>query len=112
MSKIKNPHTDKLTSAIMVAGDSELENQIGVANGFPRINLEKDEMIILEDVANVLGSRVGDEIEVQYDIFQSAVKQLANVKKVLFHFDEFKATLKKDQTQSEALLDYFDMDTS
>lgn len=44
----------------MVAGDSDLENDIEVAKGFPMINLKEDEMIILQDVLDVLELRSGD----------------------------------------------------
>lgn len=40
LSKITNPKDpDQVTSAIMIAGDSKLENEIGVALGFPQIEL-------------------------------------------------------------------------
>ena len=47
LSKLSNPLSSKTTSAIMIAGDSALENQIGVSNGFPKVTLEKNEVIIL-----------------------------------------------------------------
>ena len=44
----------------MVAGDSNLENSVKVAKGFPMVNLEEDEMIILQDVLDVLELKKGD----------------------------------------------------
>ncbi len=38
----------------MVAGDSILENQIGVAKGFPQLTLNQSEAIILQDILDVL----------------------------------------------------------
>jgi hypothetical protein len=56
------------TSAIMVAGNSLLENQIGVANGFPKINLKRGEIIMMKDVLDVLGVKEGDYIEATYEV--------------------------------------------
>jgi hypothetical protein len=54
LSKVVNHKTGQSTSAIMVAGDSQLENEIGVAKGFPLIDLQQDEIIMLQDVLDVL----------------------------------------------------------
>ena len=53
----------------MVAGDSQLENEIGVAKGFPLIDLQQDEIIMLQDVLDVLQLKKGDSVEIHYDIF-------------------------------------------
>jgi hypothetical protein len=52
----------------MVAGNSLLENQIGVANGFPKINLKRGEIIMMKDVLDVLGVKEGDYIEATYEV--------------------------------------------
>ena len=53
----------------MIAGDSKLENEIGVALGFPRIELKRSEIVLLQDVLDVLGLKEGDKVDIQYDIF-------------------------------------------
>ena len=48
LSKVSNPKYPKqVTSAIMIAGDSKLENEIGVALGFPKAELKRSEVIVL-----------------------------------------------------------------
>ena len=89
LSKVVNTNTKKQTSAVMVAGDSSLENSIGVAHGFPQLELGQDEVIMMQDVMEVLELRVGDEIEISFDLFQAAVSELAKLKKILFSFEEF-----------------------
>ena len=89
LSKVINPASAESTSAIMVAGDSQLENQIGVAKGFPLVDLQQDEIIMLQDVLDVLQLKKGDEVEIHYDIFQSAVSDLAKLKKILFDFRSY-----------------------
>ena len=74
LSKVKSQKLDNLgsneegspsiTSAIMIAGDSTLENDIGVAHGFPQLNLERGEIIILQDILDVLGLEEGDTVEI------------------------------------------------
>ena len=107
LSKIVNQKTRKQTSAIMVAGDSVLENQIGVSIGFPKIDLEQDEMIMLADVAEVLDLNNGDSVEVQYDLFQAAVSDLAKFKNILFNFQEYSKLNRDFDTQSQAFLKMF-----
>ena len=41
---------------------------------------------MLADIAEVLGFNDGDTVEVQYDVFQAAVSDLAKFKKILFNF--------------------------
>ena len=40
LGKLSSLDGQKKTSALMVAGDSKRENKIGVANGFPKIDLK------------------------------------------------------------------------
>ena len=50
----------------MFAGNSEAENAIGIANGFPKIELERGEIIILQDVLDVLDLGEGDTVSIHY----------------------------------------------
>ena len=74
----------------MVAGDSQLENQIGVARGFPQIELQRDEVIVLQDMLDVLQLKEGDTVEIHYDLFQAASNDLTKIKKILFDFENYK----------------------
>jgi hypothetical protein len=69
LSKIENRVNSKSTSAIMVAGNSKLENEIGVANGFPNMDLKQDEIMLVKDVTDVLGLKEGDQVEISFDLF-------------------------------------------
>ena len=53
----------------MVAGNSKLENEIGVANGFPNMDLKQDEIMLVKDVTDVLGLKEGDQVEISFDLF-------------------------------------------
>lgn len=53
----------------MIAGNSKLENEIGIASGFPKIELQRGEIIILQDVLDVLNLGEGDEVTIHYDLF-------------------------------------------
>jgi len=70
LSRVVNKNTinedgiNPITSAIMIAGDSKLENEIGVGNGFPQIDLARGEIIILQDILDVLGVNEGETIEI------------------------------------------------
>ena len=64
----------------MIAGDSQLENQIGIAKGFPTEELGEGEIIVLQDILDVLGLAPGDSVEVQIDVLQTAVSDLAKLK--------------------------------
>jgi hypothetical protein len=65
LSKVSNPKYPKqVTSAIMIAGDSKLENEIGVALGFPKAELKRSEVIVLQDVLDVLGLKEGDKVDI------------------------------------------------
>ena len=44
---------------------------------------------MLQDVLDVLHLRKGDEVEIHFDIFQSAVSDLAKLKKILFDFKAY-----------------------
>ena len=76
----------------MIAGDSKLENEIGVALGFPQIELQRSEVVVLQDVLDVLGLKDGDTVDIQYDMFQAAVSDLSTIRKILFDFDHLKNT--------------------
>lgn len=39
-------HKDKDIDSILVLGDSELENRLGVAKGFPNVTLSRNDIII------------------------------------------------------------------
>ena len=73
----------------MFAGNSEAENAIGIANGFPKIELERGEIIILQDVLDVLDLGEGDTVSIHYDLFQAAVTDLSRLKLILFDFKAF-----------------------
>jgi hypothetical protein len=111
LSKIRNLETNKLTSAVMVAGDSKLETQIGMSKGFPEIELGQDEVIMLDDMLEVLGLKPGDTFEIQFDLFQSAVAQLAKFKQVLFKFKDYASQTGDESKQSEAFMKLLEMDT-
>ena len=52
----------------MIAGDSLHERKIGHAPGFPIRQLKRHEAITTNDVMNVLGAKIGDEISVSVSI--------------------------------------------
>ena len=79
----------------MIAGDSNLENEIGVALGFPQIELQRSEIIILQDILDVLGLHDGDTVEIEYDFFQAAVSDLSTIRKILFEFEALRNSHKK-----------------
>lgn len=91
----------------MIAGNSKLENEIGFANGFPNIELQRSEIIILQDVLDVLDLDEGDEVSIHYDLFQAAVTDLSRLKLILFDFKAFRSNFRgasMGSTQGEALL--------
>lgn len=94
----------------MVAGDSQLENQIGVANGFPNVDLKHNEVIMLQDVLDVLSLQNGDTVEIHFDVFQTAVSDLAKLKKILFDFENYKKMNKENKGQGEAIMDLLKID--
>ena len=112
LSKVINPASNKTTSAIMVAGDSRLENEIGVANGFPHVDLKHNEVIMLQDVLDVLSLQNGDTVEIHFDIFQTAVSDLAKLKKILFDFENYKRLNKENKGQGEAIMDLLKIDVN
>lgn len=69
LSKISNPVEQKKTSAIMISGDSLLEKQMSVGSGFPQNELKQGEIIVLQDVLDVIGSKPGDKVEIHYEVF-------------------------------------------
>lgn len=73
----------------MIAGNSQVENEIGIANGFPKIELERGEVLILQDVLDVLDLGEGDTVHINYDVFQAAVTDLSRLKLILFDFKAF-----------------------
>jgi len=93
----------------MVAGNSKLENEIGVANGFPNMDLKQDEIMLVKDVTDVLGLKQGDQVEISFDLFQSAVADLAKFKKILFNWESYRRQNKEFDKQSEALMSMFDI---
>ena len=48
----------------MIAGDSELERRIQIGHNFPNRILAQNEMITTTDVLQLLGQKIGDNIEV------------------------------------------------
>lgn len=102
--------SNQKTSAIMIAGNSQAENEIGIANGFPKLSLEQGEVIILQDVLDVLDLGEGDTVHINYDLFQAAVTDLSRLKLILFDFKAFTSNFQGAQqgsTQGEALLQQF-----
>lgn len=89
-NKDSHPHrSNQKTSAIMIAGNSQAENAIGIANGFPETELKRGEIIILQDVLDVLDLGEGDDVSIHYDLFQAAVTDLSRLKLILFDFKAF-----------------------
>ena len=62
MTSLYNLERSLQTSAFMIAGDSKLERNIGVAPGFSNKVLKQDEMITTDDIMTVLGLKIGDMI--------------------------------------------------
>ena len=111
MSKLVSKKDGRHTSAIMIAGNSQLENEIDVARGFPKLKLEQDEIIILQDVMDVLGLKEGDRLTVQYDLFQSAVSDLNLIKMILFNFPAYQKQYSQHRlSQGEAILKVLKVD--
>jgi len=50
-----NQDRSKHTSAYAILGDTKLERDIGVADGFPNMILGRGELIVIKDLLNVLG---------------------------------------------------------
>lgn len=118
LSKLINENKDsqhaqranQKTSAIMIAGNSQAENSIGIANGFPDIELKRSEIIILQDVLDVLDLGEGDDVSIHYDVFQAANTDLSRLKLILFDFKSFTSNFQgasHGSTQGEALLHQF-----
>lgn len=69
-TKISNVERTSNTSAYMVAGDSIRERNIGVARGFPINKLGRHELITTQEIAHVLGVEEGDNLAIDFDLFQ------------------------------------------
>lgn len=52
----------------MVAGDSKLERNIGIAPGFPVRTLKQDELITTSNILTVLNVEVGGYISTDFDL--------------------------------------------
>jgi len=59
----------KNTTALVVAGNSKNERDIGVAPNFPKDILGQDEMITTSDFMNILGTQVGEHVNARFDLF-------------------------------------------
>jgi hypothetical protein len=63
-TRLVNPMiSDKHTTATAIIGDSRKERDIGVASGFTTYVLQKDEIMVPEDILGVLGLKEGGHIE-------------------------------------------------
>ena len=63
-----------MTSSYMIAGDSKLERNLGVAPGFPARELKQDELITTNDIMTVLDVKEGDVISTDVsDIFNESL---------------------------------------
>ena len=90
----------------MIAGNSTLENEMGIAAGFPQIDLKRGEIIVLKDILDVINAKEGDEVELNFEIFQAASTDLAKLKLILFDFPRFKRDYRSGLTSpGKALLD-------
>lgn len=70
LTKAYNPKDyNKHTSAYAIIGDSKLERDLGVADGFPNMVLKKSEVLVIEDLLHVLDLKEGDNIELNFDLF-------------------------------------------
>lgn len=50
-------------SLLLILQDTKLERDIGVAYGFPGTILKKNELIANQDLLEIMGLKVGDQIE-------------------------------------------------
>ena len=70
MTSIYNQDRTKMTSSFMIAGDSKLERNLGVAPGFSNRILKQDELITTNDIMTVLGVSEDETISADFDLLQ------------------------------------------
>lgn len=65
-------------------------------------------MIVLQDILDVINLSKGDTVEIQYELFQAAVTDLARLKQILFDFQSFRRNYRSiTQSPGKALLQQF-----
>ena len=95
-----------MTSSYMIAGDSKLERNLGVAPGFPSRILKQDELITTNDIMTVLGVEEGDMISTDFDLLQLlGGQETAKLKQMMFDFE----SMHTSASQGEAILDFLNM---
>ena len=90
------------TQAYLIAGDQSLERNLGIAPGFPRMQLKKDEMITTTDVMSLLNLKVGEEMNVDIDFFQLVSRDFVKFKRLVFEYD----AMNTKAPQGEAILNF------
>jgi hypothetical protein len=86
-SRLFNQERSMNISSYLVAGNTEKERNLGVSVGFPHKKLQRGEMITTKDIANVLGSKEGDTISAEFDLFQVISGDFAKLKRILYNFN-------------------------
>jgi hypothetical protein len=104
-------------NSLFFLGDSELENNLNVAPGFPKVNLKSDELIISENFAKYFGLQ--DKVNVElfnpnaklnmtFDILQwTGTKNTTVLENILFNET---APEEGDQTKAQGILESFGFD--
>jgi hypothetical protein len=107
-TRVFNPERTFNTSSYMVAGDSIRERNIGIAPGFPIRRLKRHELITTNDIAAVLGLKQGDQIQVDFDLFQIISSDFNKLKRLIYEYDEEKRSI---EPQGQAILKFLKIST-
>eukprot|EP00347_Sterkiella_histriomuscorum_P017410 403349482 len=100
---INTQNRKKHTSAFCIIADTKLERDIGVASGFPNIVLQKNQVIAKQDLLHIMNLQEGDQIELNFDMFQMVGLDFTKLKRIVFDFDSLNST----KPQGQVLLEYF-----
>ena len=90
----------------MIAGDSKLERNLGVAPGFSNRILKQDELITTNAIMTVLGVSEGETISADFDLLQILGGQdTAKLRQMMFEFD----STQHNTRQGETILNFLNL---